>query len=97
MKTFKEITSTIRNNRKELQQDYGLLKIGIFGSYARDEQDKNSDIDILVEIKRPMGLIKLMGLERRLSGLLNTKVDLVTKKALKPYIGKRVLEEVRYV
>ena len=97
MKTFKEITSTIRNNRKELQQDYGLLKIGIFGSYARDEQDKNSDIDILVEIERPMGLIKLMGLERRLSGLLNTKVDLVTKKALKPYIGKRVLEEVRYV
>ena len=97
MKTFKEITATIRNNRKELQQDYGLLKIGIFGSYARDEQDKNSDIDILVEIERPMGLIKLMGLERRLSGLLNTKVDLVTKKALKPYIGKRVLEEVRYV
>ena len=97
MKTFKEITSTIRNNRKELQQDYGLLKIGIFGSYARDEQDKNSDVDILVEIKRPMGLIKLMGLERRLSGLLNAKVDLVTKKALKPYIGKRVLEEVRYV
>ena len=97
MKTFKEITATIRNNRKELQQDYGLLKIGIFGSYARDEQDKNSDIDILVEIKRPMGLIKLMGLERRLSGLLNAKVDLVTKKALKPYIGKRVLEEVRYV
>ena len=97
MTTFREITATIRSNRKELQQDYGLLKIGIFGSYARDEQDKNSDIDILVEIKRPMGLIKLMGLERRLSGLLNTKVDLVTKKALKPYIGKRVLEEVRYV
>ena len=97
MTTFREITATIRSNRKELQQDYGLLKIGIFGSYARDEQDKNSDIDILVEIERPMGLIKLMGLERRLSGLLNTKVDLVTKKALKPYIGKRVLEEVRYV
>ena len=97
MTTFREITATIRSNRKELQQDYGLLKIGIFGSYARDEQDKNSDVDILVEIKRPMGLIKLMGLERRLSGLLNTKVDLVTKKALKPYIGKRVLEEVRYV
>ena len=97
MTTFREITATIRSNRKELKQDYGLLKIGIFGSYARDEQDKNSDIDILVEIERPMGLIKLMGLERRLSGLLNTKVDLVTKKALKPYIGKRVLEEVRYV
>ena len=69
MQTLREITSTIRKNRKELKQDYGLLKIGIFGSYARDEQDKNSDIDILVEIRRPMGLIKLMGLERPLSRL----------------------------
>ena len=97
MKTSKEIALIIQRNKKELREKYGLQKIGIFGSYARDEQDKKSDIDMLVEVKRPMGFVKFIKLEQYLSRLLNAKVDLVTPKALKPYIGKRILKEVRYV
>ena len=97
MKTVKDIERIIQKNKKELKEEYGLREIGIFGSYVRGEQDKNSDIDILVEVERPMGFVKFMKLENHLSHILGIKVDLVTKKALKPYIGRRILQEVQYV
>jgi predicted nucleotidyltransferase len=52
---------------------------------------------VLVEFEEPIGLFEFMDLEFYLSDLLDTKVDLVSKKALKPYIGKRILEEVLIV
>ena len=55
------------------------------------------DIDILVEFDRPIGFVRFMRLEKRLAELVGMPVDLVTKKALKPHIGKRILQEVRYV
>ena len=58
MKTVKDIERIIQKNKKELKEEYGLREIGIFGSYVRGEQDKNSDIDILVEVERPMGFVK---------------------------------------
>ena len=83
-------------HKKELREEYGVKEIGIFGSYARKENRKNSDIDILVEPERPMGFFTFIKLERYLSDLLGGKVDLVTKSALKPYIGRRILSEVIY-
>ncbi|MFH1963310.1 MAG: nucleotidyltransferase family protein [bacterium] len=97
MKTFKEIEQIIQKNKKELKEKYGLKEIGIFGSYAKGEQDKNSDVDMLVEVERPMGFVKFIKLENHLSQLLGIKAELVTKKALKPYIGRRILQEVQYV
>ncbi|MBU0701169.1 nucleotidyltransferase family protein [bacterium] len=97
MKTFKEIEQIIQKNKKELKEKYGLKEIGIFGSYAKGEQDKNSDVDMLVEVERPMGFVKFIKLENHLSQILGIKADLVTKKALKPYIGRRILQEVQYV
>lgn len=97
MKTVNDIKKIIRENRKALEEQYNLRTIGIFGSYAAGNQKKNSDIDILVDVKRPMGFIKFIKLEQYLSRLLGIKVDLVTPKALKPYIGKRILQEVQYV
>jgi len=97
MKTIKDIELIIKENRKELEEKFGLKAIGIFGSYVRGEQLRDSDIDMLVEIERPMGFIKFIKLENHLSQILGVKVDLVTKKALKPYIGKRILQEVQYV
>lgn len=97
MITFKEIEVIIQKNRKELRDKYGLREIGVFGSYVRGEQAKDSDIDLLVEVERPMGFVKFIRLENYLSLILKTKVDLVTKKALKPHIGRRILQEVRYV
>jgi predicted nucleotidyltransferase len=97
MKTFKEIEKIIQKNKKELKEKYGLKEIGIFGSYVKGEQDENSDVDMLVEVERPMGFVKFIKLENHLSQILGIKVDLVTKKALKPYIGRRILQEVQYV
>jgi hypothetical protein len=71
----------------------------VFGSNVRREQKKGSDIDILVEIypDTEMDLIKFVELEEYLSKLLGIKVDLVMKSALKPRVGKRILEEVVYI
>jgi predicted nucleotidyltransferase len=73
------------------------MRIGIFGSWGRNEQKKGSDIDILVEFEEPVGLLDFVALENYLSGLLGIKVDLVMKSALKQRIGKQILKEVVYV
>ena len=73
------------------------MEVGIFGSFVRGEEKDTSDLDILVELERPVGLIKFVGLQNYLSDELGEKVDLVTKSALKPRIKKNILSEVVYV
>lgn len=77
-----------------LRKNYHLKNIGLFGSFVRNEAGADSDIDILVEFNEPIGLFKFIELENHLSDLLKKKVDLVSKKALKPAIGKQILKEV---
>jgi predicted nucleotidyltransferase len=97
MKSINDISLIIAENKKQLRTEFGVVEIGIFGSVVRGEQGAGSEIDILVEFERPVGFVRFMRLEKRLSELLGMHVDLVTKKALKPHIGKRILQEVRYV
>lgn len=97
MKTVNDIQEIIKKNKQALKKQYGLKEVGIFGSYVKGEQDESSDVDLLVEVERPMGLVKFMRLENHLSQILGIKADLVMKKALKPNIGKRILQEVQYV
>jgi len=56
-----------------------------------------SDIDLLVEFNKPIGFVRFIKLENSFSNLLGIQADLVTKKALKPYIGEQILREVQYV
>jgi len=95
--TIKEIKKILADNRDELARKYGVKEIGIFGSYVRREQKDRSDVDILVEFCEPIGLFKFMELEEYLGKILGKKVDLVTREALKPHIGKHILEEVSYL
>ncbi len=97
MKTFSDIQNVIRDNMAELQRRFGVTKIGIFGSRVRGEQREDSDLDMLVEVNRPMGMIKFVQMEQHLSGITGIRVELFTKGSLKPFSGKRILEEVRYV
>ena len=97
MKKSAEITDILKQNLKNLKNDYYLQTMGIFGSFVKGNQNQNSDLDILVEFEKPIGLIKFLKLENDLSRILGVKVDLVMKKALKPNIGKRILEEIQYV
>ena len=94
---LKEVEILLRQRHDELARDYGVTEIGVFGSFVRGEASKDSDIDILVAFNRPIGFFKFLELEDRLSKWLGRKVDLVTKAALKPHIGRRVLSEVAMV
>ena len=73
-------------------KDYNVLKVGIFGSFARGENTKGSDLDILVEFKDSPSLLTLIKLENELSEILGIKVDLVTTGALK---NKRIKKSIQ--
>ncbi len=76
---------------------YHVKELSVFGSHARGDARPDSDIDFLVEFQpgAPVGLIEYAALMRELSTLLGCKVDLVSKKALKPLLRDAVLREVR--
>jgi predicted nucleotidyltransferase len=97
MLNSKDIKEKLQRHLGALRVQYGVGRIGLFGSFVRGEQHSGSDIDLLVEFARPVGLFKFIELENQLSELLGGKVDLVTRNALKPQIGKRILGEVKYV
>jgi len=96
-KSLDEIKEILKKHETGLKEKYRVKKIGIFGSYLRGEAKEESDLDILVEFEKPIGFFKFLELEEYLSNLLGIKVDLVSKKALKPHIGKYILEEVAII
>ena len=94
MKNVETIKRTLFEHKADLREKFKVKNIGVFGSYVRGEQKGSSDVDVLVEFDDQIGLFEFMKLENYLSDLLGVKVDLVSKKALKPHIGERILEEV---
>jgi len=98
MKSLKEIKEILKKHQEEIRQKYGVKSIGIFGSFARNEQTEVSDIDIIVEFERPIGL-KFFELADYLEKILGLKVDLLTLNALKqkPLLWKSVREDLVYV
>ena len=96
-KTCEEITDLLHQHLPELQQQHAVADMALFGSFARGDQRPDSDVDILVEFTKPIGFVAFLRLEQRLEELLGRKVDLVTRKALKPHIGKHILKETRHV
>jgi predicted nucleotidyltransferase len=97
MNRLKDIKAVLAAHKPEIQRKFKVKKIGIFGSYTRGKQKEKSDIDVLVEFSEPVGLFKFMDLEEYLQNLFGVKVDLVSRKALKPHIGERILREVIYI
>jgi predicted nucleotidyltransferase len=97
MKTFEEIKAILASHMDLLKKQYRVKEMGVFGSYAVGRQRRKSDIDILVTFSRSVDFIEFLRLEAYLANPLGERVDLVTKDALKPYIGKRILEQVVYV
>jgi len=92
----KKSLDELKNKIREILKKNGIVRAGVFGSYARGEQRKNSDIDILVEFDD--SLLKLIRLERELKNEINLKVDLLTYNGIHPLLKKRILnEEVRII
>ncbi len=94
MPTLEEIKTAIDIHRDELKNRFFVQEIGVFGSYVRGEQSEDSDLDVLVEFNKAVGFFKFLELEEYLENLLGLKVDLVTRKALKPVIGQYILDEL---
>ena len=88
---FKQI---LHHHLPELVERYNVSYLGVFGSYIRNEQNPKSDLDILVDFNKTPSLFHFIRLENYLNELVGVKVDLVMKDALKPAIGKHILEEV---
>lgn len=82
---------------KPVLEKYGVESAGIFGSFARGEARQDSDIDMLIKLKQPIGLFSLAELQQRLTSALKRKVDLVTEGGLSPYIRDNVMHDVRYI
>lgn len=76
-----------------LSEQYKVKSLALFGSYVRNEQRKDSDLDILIEYTETPDLITYIELENKLSDFLGIKVDLVMKDGLKPRLARRILEE----
>ena len=89
-----EVLRRLRANGQRLQ-DFSVRHLAIFGSVARDEAQEGSDIDILVEFEpgAPVGLFEFVRLQRFLSEILDSRVDLVTRDALRPEMRESVLQE----
>ena len=97
MRRLEEIQDILRQKKQILRERFKVKEIGIFGSFVRGEEKDTSDLDILMELEKPVGLIKFVGLQNYLSDELGDKVDLVTKSALKPRIKNEILSEVVYI
>ncbi|MFH1956579.1 MAG: nucleotidyltransferase family protein [Patescibacteria group bacterium] len=95
--TQEKIREKIYEQLPLLKEKYHVKKIGIFGSFVRGEQKKGSDLDILVEFETPIGFFDFIRLENSLSRSLRKKVDLVSKRAIKPAVKKEIIKEVQYV
>ncbi len=84
------ITPQQENIIKQITQRVSPTLVGIFGSYARGEENENSDLDILIDFDLKVDLLELIGMEQELSEVLGIKVDLISlrsvNQSLKPYI-----------
>lgn len=85
----------LRENLPKIKQEYNVESLAVFGSYLHQNQDRDSDLDLLVEFTQTPTLFQFLRLENYLTELLGVNVDLVMKCALKPRIGKQVLKEAQ--
>jgi len=93
----KETLKLLRAQKAELKKQFGVIKLALFGSTARDTADPNSDIDILVKFDGPATSARYFGVQFYLEDLLGRPVDLVTEKALRPELRPFIEREALHV
>ena len=93
MPTLEEILTTLRQQHAHLSQQYPIQRMALFGSWARGEAREDSDVDILVEVDPSIGL-RFVELGERLESALGRRVDLVSRRAIKPSLWKRIEPEL---
>jgi len=96
MTTKSEILSKLKELKPILHKDFSVKEIGLFGSFSTNSNSADSDIDLLIELEKPIGW-KFFTLEIYLEKVFNRKIDLVTKNALKNQLKETILKQVHYV
>lgn len=97
IKQLTEIKALLQAQKPFLKQKYKVKQLGIFGSYTRGEQTAESDVDVLLDYEEAPSLFTLIEMESYLSDMLGVKVDLVTRKGLKPQLRDYILGETVYL
>ena len=93
MKTLPQIQAILHTHTRDLRDRYGLTNLAVFGSVVRGEAREDSDVDVLADVERPIGLIALVGAENYLSDLLGAKVDLVLKRSVRRELQDQIFGE----
>ena len=96
MKSLTDIKQILLAHKQRLYEKYNLSFIAVFGSYGRGQQNESSDVDILVDFQKPIG-IEFIDLAEELEKLLKLKVDLVSKNGVRPQYYKQIEQDLNYV
>jgi predicted nucleotidyltransferase len=91
------VLSIDSSNLADVCRRNGVTRLRVFGSYARGEATKESDVDLIVDFSTPKSLIGLVRIEREMSAALGVRVDLLTEGAISPYIRERIGDDLRVV
>lgn len=91
--TIDEIRDILQSKKKYFEEKYFVDKFFLFGSYAKNQQTPNSDIDLLVSFKQPVDMFDFIDLQDYLAALFNKKIDLGTFNSLKKFIKNKILKE----
>ena len=95
--SIEEIVTYLRNNKGFFYDKFGVTRIGIFGSFTRDEQTRSSDIDMVVEIEdRRKNIHSFLQLKRFLEKELARKIDLGFEHSLKPIVREKIRGQIIY-
>ena len=96
MTNFSTISATLAAQREQLFSKYPLKSLAIFGSVSRGDNGPDSDVDIMVEFSKPVGM-EFLDLAFELEDLLGCKVDLVTRNGVKDRYFKYIEPDLKYV
>ena len=91
------ILDFLKAHREEIRENFGVIKIGLFGSYVRNEQTDDSDIDIAVEIESKNKFRSFFGLKHYLEDNLKHTIDLGIESTLKPIAKRTIVKDIIYV
>ena len=87
----------IKKNIQPILKSYGVKKASVFGSVARNEAEKNSDVDLVVELGKPLGLIAYNKMAAEIEAVVGCKVDLLTNKSINKFMAPFIIPELKVI
>ena len=97
MSSRENILDLLRRAKPDMERQYHVRSLALFGSYARNEQTEASDVDVLVEFSKPIGGFAFVDCAEALEARLGLRVDLVPADSVEPYFQKNIQEDIVYV